>query len=138
MALFKQKKVLSDLPAPPSPDFQMSKPNFDDFPSYTPSIGNFDDMKSQRKFPQPTMPKKVTFNEEPKKSSSPVSIKMDKYEEALNNINSIKSKVYEIERLIDGLKNMKRDEDKALDEWTESLAQIKEKLLVIDQNLFES
>ena len=33
---------------------------------------------------------------------------------------------------------MKKDEDNALDEWKESLNQIKEKLMIVDKNLFES
>lgn len=139
MALFKQNKRLSDLPAPPTPDFQISKPNFEeDFPRYTPTINNFDDINEKKRVPI-QMPKKVFIEEEQyNKPSGPVFIKIDKYEEAMDHINSIRDKIKEIEQAIENIKKMKKEEDQALDEWRESLSQIKEKLLIVDRNLFES
>ena len=143
MALFKQKRTLSDMPAPPKPDFDISKPDFDDdFPKYTPSLGNFNDMDNKKRIPMPSMPamqKKMTMeNAQEKKVSGPVFIKLDKYEDALGYINNIRDKVKEIEDLIDNLRRIKRDEDSALDEWKNSLNEIKEKLSIVDRTLFES
>jgi hypothetical protein len=136
MALFKQDKKLSDIPAPPKADFPISKPNFDDdFPRYTPSIGDFN-MEEKRKFPV-VMPKKMVMPESNEKKSGPIFIKIDKYEEAIDNINSVKDKIREIESLIDNLRKLKKEEDNSLDEWKSSLNQIKEKLLIVDKNLFE-
>ncbi|AJF62199.1 MAG: hypothetical protein QT11_C0001G0040 [archaeon GW2011_AR20] len=135
MALFKNKKI-SDLPAPPAPDFSISKPDFeDDFPRYTPNMGGFDDIGEKRRFP--VMPR--TPMEEPEeRKTGPIFIKIDKYEQVLDHINSVKDRIKEIEDLIENLKRMKKDEDNALDEWKESLNQIKEKLMIVDKNLFES
>lgn len=140
MDLFKKNKRFQDLPAPPKPDFSVSKLSFeDDFPKYTPSVGGFDVMKEQNKGPS-QMPSKVLFDQEKviKKSSGPIFIKIEKYEQALNHINSIREKVKEVEKVIENLKKIKRDEDQALDEWKDSLNEIKEKLLTVDKTLFEN
>lgn len=139
MALFKQNKRLSDLPAPPTPDFEISKPDFEeDFPKYTPSIGNFDDIKQKKASSMnESAPKKTMMEEESFRPSGPVFIKIEKYEEALNDINFAREKINEIEQLLDGLKRVRREEDKELETWEESLNQIKEKLAMVDENLFE-
>ena len=136
MALFKQKK-LSIPPAPPEPDFDISKPDFDDnFPKYTPTMGGFDDI-NKRRAPVTQMPK-FSENIRERNSSGPVFIKIDKYENALDNIDAIRNQVSEIERIIENLRKIKRDEDQTLDEWAQSLNEIKEKLLLVDKSLFES
>ena len=138
MALFKQNKKISDLPAPPTPDFQMSKPDFeDDFPKYTPSIGSFNDMDKKRVPAMNSMPKKIAVDND-NKVSGPIFIKIDKYEEAIDHINSIKDKIKEIEDMVENLRKIKRDEDNALDEWKNNLNEIKEKLMIVDRNLFEN
>lgn len=137
MALFKNKKF-QDLQAPPAPDFDISKPNFeDDFPKYTPTIDGFDDVGKRKPLVSP-MPKKMTMEENTEKKTGPIFIKIDKYDEAVDHINSIKDKINEIESIVENLKKMKRDEDNALDEWKSSLNEIKEKLMMIDKSLFES
>jgi predicted ribosome quality control (RQC) complex YloA/Tae2 family protein len=139
MALFKQNKRLSDLPAPPVPDFQISKPNFEeDFPKYTPTISEFNNINEKRKPLTGLMPKKMISEETQDKKTEPIFIKIDRYEEALDYINSVRDKIKEIEDMIENLKKIKRDEDQALDEWKENLNQIKEKLMIVDRNLFES
>ncbi len=140
MALFKQNKTISDLPGPMKTDFEMSKPDFDDdFPKYTPTIGNFESTKDQKKSPMPFMPKKIMIGEnmQNKKANRPIFIKIDKYEEAIDHISSVKDKVKEIEQIVDSLRKIKKEEDQALDEWKENLNQIKEKLLIVDKNLFQ-
>ena len=137
MALFKNKKG-SDLQAPPAPDFDISKPDFeDDFPKYTPTIGSFNDVEKRKPFIS-QMPKKMAMEDSMEKKTGPVFIKIDKYDEAVDHINSIKDKVNEIENVIENLKKIKREEDNALDEWKSSLNEIKEKLMMIDRSLFES
>jgi len=137
MALFKQNKTISDLPGPMRTDFEMSKPDFDDdFPRYTPAIGNFESTKDQKKSPMPFMPKKIMMDEG-KKTNRPIFIKIDKYEEAIDHISSVKDKVKEIEQIVENLKKIKKEEDQALDEWKDSLNQIKEKLSIVDKNLFQ-
>src|SRR3989344_4583560 len=131
MALFKNKKI-PDLPEAPKPDFQISKPDFDeDFPTYMPTIGNFNDMKSKK----PSMPAPKKILSENSRFSGPVFIKIEKYEEALDHIHSVKNKVMEIEDLVDKLKRIKNEEDNALEQWKQSLNQVKEKLAYIDQSL---
>jgi|SRR3989344_1971355 len=137
MALFKNKKI-PDLPEAPKPDFQISKPDFDeDFPNYIPTIGGFNDMKSKKPSMNPA-PKKMLGEDSGSRFSGPVFIKIEKYEEALDHIHSVKSKVMEIEDLVDKLKRIKHEEDSALEQWKQSLNQVKEKLAYIDQSLFEN
>lgn len=139
MALFKQNKTLSDLPSPPKPDFKIHKPDFDeDFPKYTPSIGDFGNMENNSKSSViERMPKISDDNSQGKKSNKPIFVKVEKYDEAIDNMNSIREKVKEVENILENLKKIKREEDQTLEEWKESLNEIKEKLMIVDKNLFD-
>ncbi|MEK6841363.1 MAG: hypothetical protein AABX45_02100, partial [Nanoarchaeota archaeon] len=75
MALFKQNKRISDLPAPPTPDFQISKPNFEeDFPKYTPTISDFGNLNEKRKPLTSLMPNKMVIEETQDKKTGPIFI----------------------------------------------------------------
>lgn len=138
MALFKdKKKSLSDFPVPekrfpdfPKPDFEEEE---EELPSYKPSFSeDFGSLKELKK------PIRVTEMLRPKETTKPFFIKIDKYEEAMANLNSIKVKIEEIESIINSLRQIKREEDSELEKWQNSLNSIKDKLIMIDQTLFES
>lgn len=138
MALFKDKKQLDDIPIPkkttfpdfPKPDFEEEEE--DELPSYKPSFSeDFDTLKELKK--------PVRVSEIPRaRENKPFFIKIDKYEEAMANLTSIKAKLEELEGIINNLRQIKRDEDRELEMWQGHLNTIKDKLIMIDQTLFES
>ena len=139
MALFKDKKQLDDIPVPKKttfPDFP--KPDFnedeeEELPSYKPSFSeDFSSLKELKK------PMRLTEMPRAKETNKPFFIKIDKYEEAMANLNSIKVKIEEVESIINSLRQIKREEDSELEKWQNSLNSIKDKLIMIDQTLFES
>ena len=137
MTIFK-KKELKDIPVPKKPFSDMRKDY--DFPKYEPVISDFNVMKEKPMMdmmpPFESMQKSVRM-EERSKSKKPIFIKIDKYEQATDLINTIKEKVKDIEHISDKLKQIKKEEDQALDHWEDSLNQIKDKLMTIEKNLFE-
>jgi len=136
MALFHKNKKLSDLPSSPKPDFDSDFD--DDFPKYTSGLGNIDMDKPPMMSPMPKVSKIPIGNmSEEKKTPKQVFVKIEKYEEAMDHATSIKNKIKDIEKLFDDLRNLKRDEDENLEKWQDTLNQIKDKLSMIDKNLFE-
>lgn len=65
-------------------------------------------------------------------------IKIDKYKEAMHDINSLKTKIAEAERILSNLEEIKTEEDSKLSKWNSEIQEIKEKLLSLDKNLFEA
>ena len=139
MSIFHKNKKLYDLPNSPRPDFDINHPDFDDdFPKYTPSLGMFDNIKDQKRpnisqMPGLSMPKA----EEEKKQPKQIFVKIEKYEEAMDYVTSIRGKIKDVEKLFDEMRNLKKEEDDTLEQWQETLNQIKEKLSMVDKNLFD-
>ena len=67
----------------------------------------------------------------------PLFIKIDKYENSMAILNSIKEKLDEANSIVSELRQIRRDEDEQLDEWSEHIRAIKEKLTNVDSMLFE-
>ncbi|MEK6836002.1 MAG: hypothetical protein AABX55_03205 [Nanoarchaeota archaeon] len=133
MALFKdKKKSISSYPIPEKafPDFP--KPDFEEeeMPSYTPSFTeNFDTLKEVKR----ALPSSLSRPT----SEKSLFIKIDKYEQAMSSLVSIKNKIEEVQKIINNLKQIKQDEDNELEQWQENLNTIKDKLMSIDKTLFE-
>lgn len=68
----------------------------------------------------------------------PLFIKVDKYREAMDAIDSIKKRIKEAEHLLTKLEVVKDDEEKELKKFREHLESVKEKLLAVDKKLFEA
>ena len=138
MAFFK-KKDLPDLPSPPDKFSDSSEYSDDDFPRYTPAM-NFDadkiGMKSKMPMPIPEFPKEE-HSEMGGHDRRPLFIKIDKYEDAIATLNSIRDKLEEASNIISELRQIRRDEDTQLDEWSEHIRSVKEKLMNVDGMLFE-
>ena len=150
MALFNKKDTrLPDLPNPPSKFSDISKTDFEeDFPSYTPSI-NFDNHEMEERprqkvapiaspqFPRETPNQIHNEDFEGSFGRKPLFIKIDKYEEALALLNSVKERLSEADKIINELRQIRKDEDSQLEEWSDHIASIKDKLMSVDNNLFE-
>lgn len=125
---------------PPLPEF----PTLDSVsgPSYTPTVSrptmapprpNFE-VPSRASMPRPPMPSRGPSMMEGEK---PLFVKIDKYRNALKAIDNLKSKIREAEGVLVEVSSVRQQEDQKLDEWRRDLKDIREKLLTIDQNLFE-
>ena len=147
MALFNKKDTrLPDLPNPPSKFSDISKKDFEeeDFPSYTPTV-NFDEEVDEKpkisSMPMSSFMKDDSMMGEPEHEhyggKKPLFIKIDKYEDAIGILDSIKESLNEADKLINELRQIRRDEDAQLDEWNEHLKSIKDKLMSVDSTLFE-
>ncbi len=135
MALFKKNQVNIDAPSKMSgDDFQLDVE--EDFPSYTPTV-DFSSIDSKN-VQKPLAPKfnKEDFMDRPS-SSKPLFIKIEKYEDAVNMLNSIKERLGQADEIINELKQIRQDEDSRLNEWADHLKSIKDKLSTIDNSLFD-
>lgn len=64
-------------------------------------------------------------------------VKVDKYKEAIDTLEIIKEKLKTAQVILNELKELKRKEEAELEEWQSSINDIKEKLTLVDNNLFE-
>lgn len=125
---------------PPLPEF----PSLESVsgPSYTPTVSrppmapprpSFE-IPSRAPMPRPPMPSRAPPISDGEK---PLFVKIDKYRNALKAIDNLKSKIREAEGVLAEVSSVRQQEDQKLDEWRKDLRDIREKLLTIDQNLFE-
>ena len=80
---------------------------------------------------RPQMPMQMSGPEKP------LFVKIDKYKSALNAIDNLKVKIREAEGVLSEINSVRQQEAQKLDEWRKDLRDIRERLLTIDQNLFE-
>lgn len=76
------------------------------------------------------------YLEKTKSSSEPIFIRMDKFEEGSKSFEEVKRKIVEIEKMLSGVKQIKEEEEKELQTWTEEIIQIKEKMEKVDEDIF--
>ncbi|MEK6934583.1 MAG: hypothetical protein AABW46_01765 [Nanoarchaeota archaeon] len=69
--------------------------------------------------------------------SQPIFVKIEQYKAALKTLDDLKTKISEAEGLLIDLNQLKSQEDKELAQWQRQIAEIKNKLLDVDKNLFE-
>ena len=77
--------------------------------------------------------------EEPKHKSveaEPIFIRIDKFEESLKIFNRIKTKVSEIESLLNETKELKNKEDEQLSSWQEEIQKLKFQIEKVDEDIF--
>lgn len=68
--------------------------------------------------------------------AEPVFIRMDKFEESSEVFENAKSKVMEMEEMLRGIKKIKEEEEKELQEWETEIQNIKGHLDKLDRDLF--
>jgi len=76
------------------------------------------------------------FERRTSSSSEPIFIRMDKFEDGSKSFEEVKKKVTEIEKMLAGVKQIKEEEEKELQSWTNEIMQIKEKLEKVDDDIF--
>jgi hypothetical protein len=68
----------------------------------------------------------------------PLFVKVEKYKEVMNTINHLKEKLKDTTAILNELNRIKDEEEHEINSWQKDLDEIKEKLMTIDQALFES
>ena len=64
-------------------------------------------------------------------------VRIERYKEAVANMEHIKDKIIEAEKILGKLDELKRKEDEELTRWHQDLETIKTKILSVDKSLFE-
>ena len=67
----------------------------------------------------------------------PVFVKVDEYEDVLNLIRSVRSKVEDAKDLLVNIDDVKKDEDNQLQHWKNTLNEIEKKIDFVDHSLNE-
>ena len=126
MSVFKSNKTLQGLPKPESLNLDIHN---------LPKIGSLENFEN--KFDD-NLREAVNRRDIPSiGSKKPLFVKIEKYDEAVNNIEVIKNKLKDAQKILDSLQEIKKEEDHALQSWHSDLNVIKEKVGYIDQILFE-
>lgn len=149
MTLFNKNRrpILSDLP---KPNFEI--PNFSEntkkegFPEYKPIIPNFSSIKSEvNKFQEkPLFEEQEEQEEQPKQQQPQIGedtdlfVKIDKYEQAMRILESIKDGFKRTEDILKNLQTIKQKEDREITTWNSQIQKLKEKVVSVDSVLFES
>ena len=68
----------------------------------------------------------------------PLFIRINDYEEAVYTLEKIRAKLREADRILEELDKIRSEEERQLQNWKRDLIDVKEKLLLIDKQLFES
>lgn len=69
--------------------------------------------------------------------SKPLFVRIEKYHEAMNELNKVKEKLREAEKVLGGLIEIKKEEDNELQMWHDDIMELKNKVNRIDNILFE-
>ena len=75
-------------------------------------------------------------HEKPIPRDGPVFVSVQDYQEILNGVNSIKSKLGEVDDSFKKLNNIKTGQEKELEEWRKALEDVQRKLTYVDEVLF--
>ncbi len=129
MALFKKKK--DDIKQRIKPPMFPGLPEHN-FPTYEPTFpSSLDNIKrAVQDFDYEERPRVVP-------EEKAIFVKVEKYKEAIDTLEIIKEKLKTVQAVLNELKDLKRKEEAELEEWQSSINDIKEKLTLVDNNLFE-
>ena len=120
---------------------ELSLPEFKDrdFPLYEPNTPGSDDIKravAGSEFSRVDV-SRILSGESSKPGDKPLFVKIEKYKDTLSKLHIIKGKLEEAEAVLMKVEELKTQEDLKLKEWKQDIELIKEKLLEIDQMLYE-
>ena len=68
---------------------------------------------------------------------SPVFIKIDEYRNVLDTVDTLKKQIVTIRKTIDDINKLREEEQDELTQWTERVDDIEQKILFVDNVLFE-
>ena len=85
-------------------------------------------MVPQQGLEKPVFARHINIGEE-----KPLFVKLDRYKQAVNDIEHIKNRLREAEHLLDEIDRIRIEENRELEEWRAEINRLKEKLLDIDK-----
>ena len=137
MALFGKKKEVKELP-------KFEAPLFPEMPMHSermlPELPTLPELPSMPMMPSKAQPRAFTMDisehKEVSKLKEPIFVKIDKFRDALSNLEMIKKKIQESSELLDKIKEIRSNEEEELEKWSQDLNLIKEKVASIDRKLF--
>ena len=130
MSLFKKKK--DDLKQKIRPPTFPGLPEHD-FPTYEPTFpSSLDTIKRAVQDQSYIEERPMAVPEE-----KAIFVKVEKYKEAIDTLEIIKEKLKTAQSILNELRELKRKEEAELEEWQSTINDIKEKLTLVDNNLFE-
>lgn len=129
MALFNKKK--DDTKQKIKPPMFPGLPEHD-FPTYEPTFPSSPDSikRAVQDFDYEERPLAVP-------EEKAIFVKVEKYKEAIDTLEIIKEKLKTAQSVLNELRELKRKEEAELEEWQSTINDIKEKLTLVDNNLFE-
>ena len=150
MVLFGKKKRPEDsikLPELPKLEFPSYEPQIRQL-NERPDIRGIKDIVRETKeqtseipvrkmIPQQGMERSVPVRHFDMRDEKPLFVKLDKYKQAVNDIEHIKNRLREADHLLDEIDRIRIEENRELEEWRSEMNRLKEKLLDIDKKLFE-
>jgi len=71
------------------------------------------------------------------KFREPIFVKIDKFRDALNILESIKKKLRESSELLESIRETQRRENEEIDKWAREIEELKDKIMMVDKKLFE-
>ncbi|MBI5391638.1 hypothetical protein HZB00_01415 [Candidatus Woesearchaeota archaeon] len=144
MGLFSSKKKdseMSNSSIPPLPEFpSMPEEETAEFPAYEPTISDIKQEVSKEETVIPVRERKVVptlVAHAPVSEEKPLFIKVEHYKEAMHAIDALKERIVLAERILGSLEELRSQEEQKLEAWKNEIQGLKEKLLTIDQSLFE-
>ncbi len=144
MGLFSKKKK-QELPQfPRLPE----KPSFPEYKQQMPSRPRLPEIEPEDNFqipirrpdmprPMPVPPRELAPTIPSSPGPQPLFVKIDRYKAAINALNEIKTKLSEAEATLSKLNAIKIREADEIARWENEISVIKERLMVIDKQLFE-
>lgn len=103
-----------------------------------PNFENINYIKTEpKRYPaQPKPPIMPLSAEKKDKGKEPVYIRVDKFKFAIDNFESIKQKISEVEKYLNKIREQKRKEYEELDEWEKEIEAIKLRIESVDNKIF--
>ncbi len=87
------------------------------------------------------VPKKITsnFHQEEfsrRRESEPIFVRMDKFQEGVNSLENAKKQIFEIEKLMKNIREIKEAEEKELESWERQIQIAKSQIDKVDKSIF--
>jgi len=107
--------------------------------------GNFEDYENDSQimpsYPQeiitkPEIPEEFKEIAKKVKENEPIFIRIDKFEDSLNNFEKIKNQISDMEKMFGNIKEVKEKEEAELDSWEKEIKIIKAQIDKIDKTIF--
>ncbi len=110
--------------APPEPKMQMMPG-----PSRKPKTRELPFQEEEEMLPR-KRPQRIT------KKAEPIFVRIDKFEESLENFERIRDRIAELEKMLREIKRVKEEEEREIDSWDKEIQSIRSQIEKIDRDIF--